>query len=207
MRLTGVVRTWHQDRGFGFIAPTHGGRELFVHISAFQGRSDAIGEGERVSYELGEGKDGKPQAVRVEREALKSSRRSTGPHREASPRSGRVLQGAVLVAVLLGLGAYGYRTFGPQTRVETQALEASTSTPLPASPSQSSNTVAPVPQPAAYPPAPRAVPSPAYQCDGRTHCSQMRSCEEATYFLKNCPGVQMDGNHDGVPCEQQWCGR
>ncbi|MGE8362337.1 excalibur calcium-binding domain-containing protein [Pseudomonas sp.] len=45
----------------------------------------------------------------------------------------------------------------------------------------------------------------AYRCDGRTHCSQMRSCEEATYFLRNCPGTKMDGNHDGVPCEQQWC--
>jgi hypothetical protein len=48
-------------------------------------------------------------------------------------------------------------------------------------------------------------PAPAFRCDGRTHCSQMSSCAEATYFLKNCPGVKMDGNHDGVPCEQQWC--
>lgn len=45
----------------------------------------------------------------------------------------------------------------------------------------------------------------AFRCDGRTHCSQMTSCAEATYFLNNCPGVQMDGNNDGVPCEQQWC--
>ncbi|MFM9924857.1 excalibur calcium-binding domain-containing protein [Variovorax sp. H27-G14] len=30
---------------------------------------------------------------------------------------------------------------------------------------------------------------------------------EANYFLKNCPGVKMDGNNDGVPCEQQWCRR
>ncbi len=44
-----------------------------------------------------------------------------------------------------------------------------------------------------------------FQCDGRTHCSQMTSCAEATYFLKNCPNVKMDGNYDGVPCEQQWC--
>lgn len=33
----------------------------------------------------------------------------------------------------------------------------------------------------------------------------MSSCAEATYFLKNCPGVLMDGDNDGVPCEQQWC--
>jgi hypothetical protein len=33
----------------------------------------------------------------------------------------------------------------------------------------------------------------------------MTSCAEATWFLKNCPGVEMDGDRDGVPCEQQWC--
>ena len=47
----------------------------------------------------------------------------------------------------------------------------------------------------------------AYRCDGRTHCSQMGSCAEATFFLKNCPGVQMDGDGNGVPCEKQFCGR
>ena len=47
--------------------------------------------------------------------------------------------------------------------------------------------------------------SSSFKCDGRTHCSQMTSCAEATYFLRNCPGVKMDGNNDGVPCEQQWC--
>jgi hypothetical protein len=45
-----------------------------------------------------------------------------------------------------------------------------------------------------------------YSCDGREYCSQMTSCEEAEFFLRNCPGVKMDGNNDGVPCESQWCG-
>ena len=45
------------------------------------------------------------------------------------------------------------------------------------------------------------------KCDGRTVCSQMTSCAEAKYFLANCPGVKMDGNRDGTPCEQQWCNR
>lgn len=44
-----------------------------------------------------------------------------------------------------------------------------------------------------------------YSCDGRTHCSQMRSCDEAVYFLRHCPDTTMDGNNDGVPCERQWC--
>jgi hypothetical protein len=44
-----------------------------------------------------------------------------------------------------------------------------------------------------------------FKCDSRTYCSQMTSCGEAMYFLKNCPGTKMDGNGDGVPCERQWC--
>jgi hypothetical protein len=46
---------------------------------------------------------------------------------------------------------------------------------------------------------------PQFRCDGRTYCSQMTSCEEAKFFLENCPGVKMDGDNDGVPCESQWC--
>lgn len=46
-----------------------------------------------------------------------------------------------------------------------------------------------------------------FRCDGRTHCSQMTSCSEAKYFLAHCPGVKMDGDRNGIPCEQQWCGR
>lgn len=60
------------------------------------------------------------------------------------------------------------------------------------------------------PPAPTAPPAATglqRRCDGRTRCSQMRSCEEATWFLQHCPGVEMDGDGDGVPCETQWCGR
>lgn len=45
-----------------------------------------------------------------------------------------------------------------------------------------------------------------FKCDGRTHCSEMRSCAEAAYFIQHCPNTKMDGDGDGVPCERQWCG-
>ena len=44
-----------------------------------------------------------------------------------------------------------------------------------------------------------------FECDGRIHCSEMTSCEEATYFIQHCPNAKMDGDYDGVPCERQWC--
>lgn len=55
-----------------------------------------------------------------------------------------------------------------------------------------------LPAPADRSPAP-------FRCDGRVYCSQMTSCAEAKYFLANCPGVKMDGDRDGTPCETQWC--
>ena len=66
----------------------------------------------------------------------------------------------------------------------------------PAQPTGAKEQVAPLPTPTAT-----------YRCDGRTHCSQMSSCSEAKYFLANCPGVKMDGDKNGIPCEQQWCNR
>jgi len=44
-----------------------------------------------------------------------------------------------------------------------------------------------------------------FRCDGRRYCSQMHSCEEATYFIEHCSDTRMDGDNDGVPCEKQWC--
>lgn len=46
-----------------------------------------------------------------------------------------------------------------------------------------------------------AAPAESFSCDGRQHCSQMRSRAEAEYFLRNCPNTKMDGDHDGIPCE------
>ena len=40
-----------------------------------------------------------------------------------------------------------------------------------------------------------------FSCDGRQHCSQMRSREEAQWFVKNCPNTKMDGDNDGIACE------
>ena len=63
----------------------------------------------------------------------------------------------------------------------------------------------------AAPRLPAPAPAPAtqpggFRCDGRQYCSQMRSCAEAQYFLTHCPDVKMDGDHNGIPCEKQWCG-
>jgi hypothetical protein len=44
-----------------------------------------------------------------------------------------------------------------------------------------------------------------FACRGKVHCSEMVSCEEAEFYLRNCPGTKMDGDGDGKPCEDR-CG-
>ena len=75
---------------------------------------------------------------------------------------------------------------------------------LPASPGNAGGSRASSERPKAAAAAPAGE---SFRCDGRVHCSQMTSCAEAQYFLGHCPGVKMDGDRNGIPCEKQWCNR
>jgi hypothetical protein len=98
-------------------------------------------------------------------------------------RAGSSILGRLISVVLVvALGVYGYTAYSGK-RAQTARSVADEA-------------------PAALPVAPATGP---YRCDGRTHCSQMSSCEEAMFFLRNCPNTQMDGDGNGVPCEKQWC--
>lgn len=59
----GTVKFFNTTKGFGFIQPTDGGKDAFVHISAVErsGLSTLV-EGQKVSYELQTGRDGKQSA-------------------------------------------------------------------------------------------------------------------------------------------------
>ncbi|MGV8918453.1 MAG: excalibur calcium-binding domain-containing protein [Pseudomonas sp.] len=67
--------------------------------------------------------------------------------------------------------------------------------------------IAPAPSQAPTPVLVASAPPPSapFKCDGRKYCTQMTSCAEAKQFLQRCPGTQMDGDNDGIPCESQWC--
>ena len=65
--ITGTVKFFNTTKGFGFIAPDDGGKDAFVHISAVE-RSGIFGlnEGQKISYELESGRDGKVSAVNLQ---------------------------------------------------------------------------------------------------------------------------------------------
>jgi cold shock CspA family protein len=194
-RFDGTLKNWDADRGMGFVVADQGGEALSVHVSAFPRDRRVPAMGEALSFEIEVGRDGKKSAVRVQRRASpppaqsrahrhdpNHAARSTGRRYSdvdsSSSGVGSRLIGLVIVAVL---GWYGYTQYTNRVAQIQPAPQTATASPVP------------VVRPAGF------------TCDGRQHCSQMTSCNEAKLFLKNCPGVQMDGDGDGVPCEQQWC--
>ncbi|MCW2718169.1 MAG: cold shock protein [Pseudonocardiales bacterium] len=62
----GTVKWFNGEKGYGFITPDDGGKDVFVHYSAITGGGfRSLEEGQRVYFELGQGQKG-PQADNVE---------------------------------------------------------------------------------------------------------------------------------------------
>ena len=63
---TGTVKWFNTTKGYGFIAPEEGGKDVFVHISAVE-RSGLTGlaDNQKVTYELQAGRDGRESAVDI----------------------------------------------------------------------------------------------------------------------------------------------
>lgn len=71
MRQNGTVKFFNVTKGYGFITPDEGGKDVFVHVTAVE-RSGigALNEGMRISYEMEADKRGKgPKAVNLQRSA------------------------------------------------------------------------------------------------------------------------------------------
>ncbi len=60
---TGIVKWFNPAKGYGFIVPEDGSKDVFVHISAVESAGlSSLSEGQKVSYELQPGKNGKSSA-------------------------------------------------------------------------------------------------------------------------------------------------
>ncbi|MBI5462965.1 MAG: cold-shock protein [Gammaproteobacteria bacterium] len=64
--VTGTVKWFNDSKGFGFITPQDGSKDVFVHHSAIQGSGfKSLAEGQQVQFEVEQGQKG-PSAVKVQ---------------------------------------------------------------------------------------------------------------------------------------------
>mgnify|MGYP002632157437 CR=1 FL=1 len=68
MATTGTVKFFNATKGFGFIQPEDGSKDVFVHISAVERAGmNSLNEGQKISYEVQAGRDGKSSAENLQK--------------------------------------------------------------------------------------------------------------------------------------------
>ncbi|MCL2918494.1 excalibur calcium-binding domain-containing protein [Shewanella litorisediminis] len=184
----GKLVRWNDERGFGFIKPELDGTgDVFIHISSLKQMSRAPRVGDIIVFQLETSSDGKQQAgiARIEGVAIKPASPIKARKSATTFPLGKLLKGVVLIALI----AFAVPKLAPLVEGFTSQDTHYSLPPM--------ETEAIVPE---------RYPEPVFRCEGKTHCSEMRSCAEATFYQNNCPGTKMDGDNDGIPCESQWCG-
>jgi CspA family cold shock protein len=64
--ITGIVKWFNDSKGYGFITPQDGSKDVFVHHSAVQGAGfKSLAEGQKVTFDVEQGPKG-PSAARVQ---------------------------------------------------------------------------------------------------------------------------------------------
>ncbi|HZY48161.1 MAG TPA: cold-shock protein [Devosia sp.] len=64
--INGTVKFYNATKGFGFITPADGSKDAFVHVTALERAGmSGLAEGQKVSYDLETGRDGKASAVNL----------------------------------------------------------------------------------------------------------------------------------------------
>ena len=202
----GVLVRWNDEKGFGFIQPEkNAAQDVFIHISVLKKMARKPIVGDSILYQTEVQNDGKRKAViaSIEGVAVVAASATTRSHSHIqsrnenfnnknkahyhSPRKSSfntIIPLLIIVAIVI-FGFKQYQEFNEAPAIDE--VPVLTNEDIERMPIYESAT-------------------PRFQCEaGKTHCSHMSSCAEATFYIQNCPNTQMDGNGDGIPCERQWC--
>ncbi|MCK4842933.1 MAG: excalibur calcium-binding domain-containing protein [Methylococcales bacterium] len=194
----GQLIRWNENKGFGFISPENGKRDIFIHISALKRMSRKPIVGDVIFYQIHTDNTGKSRAVNARIEgvaAIKAKERKN--NRDAYKKDNWFVQ-IIFVIIIVIVGFEGYKKFKSHQVISSPEI-------VPISDIYKEEILPPEIESQIQDMSGDYREK--YECNGKTHCSQMTSCEEATFYQNNCPGTKMDGDGDGIPCENQWCGR
>ena len=183
--LKGKLKHWNDSKGFGFIALNRE-KDIYIHISALKGMSRRPVMGDIISFESFTDNNGNKKAVNASIEGVSAiTRKRHKPQTKESTLANNLLSLAYLVIFLFTSYSF-YNKFSSTSNLKDvpeiyESAETELVTTIKARNNQK------------------------YSCSGKTNCSQMTSCEEARFYINNCPNTKMDGDGDGIPCESQWC--
>ncbi|MDM1021019.1 cold shock domain-containing protein [Acinetobacter sp. VNK23] len=226
MFLEGKVKKYNVERGFGFIQLDNKQQDIFFHITDFPKAAGEPKVGERLKFLMVEDK-GKFKAVNIVRLDLKRSdlvnpfiqkeknQNVIVPNNPPVSKKGITftIVGLVIIAVLMGLVFQKYQSYQQSQRLKAAQLieeqkriiaeqrKAVGELPEIKRSEKTENALKASAMPAVIHTQQSTISQTQFSCDGRQHCSQMRSYEEAVFFLRNCPNTKMDGDNDGIPCE------
>ncbi len=189
IRSKGTLTKWLDDKGFGFITPDKSKQQIFVHISAFDRALPRRPKaGDTIFYYNKKDDNGKTKAVDaiIEGVAPVSRRPPSRPKNYRKERGAKSSWKFLVLCTILLVGG-GFTIYDRYIANNGKLIPSASQVPKAFNTSQSTR------------------PAASYTCAGKTHCSQMSSCEEATFYIQNCPGTKMDGDGDGIPCERQHC--
>jgi cold shock CspA family protein len=168
----GQLKSWDDSRGFGFIKSDSLNRDIFIHISTLKSMSRKPKVGDFIYFEVQKQADGKDRAINCRIEGVIA----INPNQISKKPKSNFIGNLFSVVVFLGIANFIYAKVNDANVDKVEKPEFINSTPI-------------------------IFEQPKFRCDGRQHCSQMTSRAEANYFTANCPNTKMDGDNDGVPCE------
>lgn len=200
---------WNTEKGFGFIKPETGdNQDVFIHISTLKHMARKPIVGDEILFHRENQPDGKVKAVKASIEGVAvvsntirpashtGQHRNSQSHHDENYRSSPVLGRLIMLIIFLGIGIFGYKQYQ-----KYEQYEPINNTPTFTQEARQEVRYQPTMRPIQTAPAQNN-----FRCEaGKTHCSQMHSCAEATFYTRNCPGTEMDGDRDGIPCERQFC--
>ncbi len=168
----GRLKNWNDGKGFGFIESSELDQNTFIHISTLKAMSRKPKIGDHIYFEVEKQADGKVRAVNCRIEGV--AVKSLKQHKpRAYNRSSGIKGKMIVILAIIAIAIFAYSRLASKPYVsQTHQIQT-----LP------------------------DVKQSNFQCDGRQHCSQMTSRAEAEFFTRNCPNTKMDGDSDGIPCE------
>ncbi|MFA5923613.1 MAG: cold shock domain-containing protein [Methylococcaceae bacterium] len=107
--VKGVLKTWKEDRGFGFIRPDDGGKDIFIHISALKevGRRPIMGD--VIYYQIAKDNRGKYKAINAQIEGVNIAEDKAGDLLKISSRKKGTIAMAVGLLIIIAIAVYIYK--------------------------------------------------------------------------------------------------